>query len=170
LTFWVRSESPYPCVFYTLLDDYHIASNEFTSYSSQGWQQFSRAYAGGTATEIELQFLDDECVRRLWLDDFLFTPTLCQVRYSVLLEVGKISFTGYLEEYTISVHVKIDLISRSVPQSRGIHIPGSNHNMAFSDFRKWKGKNCQEVSYSDKWILKRYNALLFCLACLLYNK
>ena len=54
LTFWARSEDPYICEFYSLLADYYIGFNEFTSYSGQGWQQFSRAYTGGTATEIEL--------------------------------------------------------------------------------------------------------------------
>jgi hypothetical protein len=79
LTFWALSEDPYGCAFYSLLAGYYIASHEFTIYSSQGWQQFSRAYAGGTATDIELQLLDSDCSGRLWLDDFVFTPTLCQV-------------------------------------------------------------------------------------------
>jgi hypothetical protein len=29
--------------------------------------------------------------------------------------------------------------------------------------------NRLEVSYSDKWILKRYNALLFCLTCFIIS-
>jgi hypothetical protein len=37
LTFWARSEDPYGCEFFSLLGGYYIASNEFTSYSGQGW-------------------------------------------------------------------------------------------------------------------------------------
>jgi hypothetical protein len=57
-----------------------------------------------------------------------------------VLKAGRISSVSYLEEYTSSIlHVKVDLISQSVPQSRGIHIPGSNHNMAFFDFQELEG-------------------------------